>query len=105
MKVVVQNGAKHCLSRKDAEAILACVPESWSSHVAQVLLAYGDRLTTSIHAKERIVVLHCPWEPASARDKGKVASLLVEALAEAAGAELSEDVERACRDAVAMPSG
>jgi hypothetical protein len=100
VKVVVQNGANHCLSRKDAELVASLLPRSWSSSVQQVLLAGGDSLSTSFHPKERVLCLYCPSGPAQARNKGLAVYRLLHALAAAAGAEVSESLERDCMAAV-----
>lgn len=100
MKVVVQNGAKHCLSRKDAESMVRLFPSSWSSIVTQVMLAAGDSLTTSFHRKERVICLYSPPSPPAERDKAKAASVLVRSIATAVGAEVSPELELACVKAV-----
>ncbi len=100
MKVVVQNGANHCLSRRDAEAVVSLLPSAWSSCVSQVLLASGSTLSTSFHSKERVLCLYCPSSPVAARDKRLAVSLLLRALATAARAELPEELELECQAAV-----
>ena len=100
MKVVIQNGANHCLSRKDAESVVSLLPRSWSSNVSQVLLAAGSSLSTSFHPKERVICLYCPSSPAAARDKRRAVSLLLEAIAATAGAELPEELETKCQEVV-----
>ena len=99
MKVVVQNGANHCLSRKDAEFVVSRLPSSWSSSVQQILLAAGDSISTSFHPKERVLCLYCPSGPAEARNKGAAVYQLLHALA-AAGSEVSESLEQDCMAAV-----
>jgi hypothetical protein len=41
MKIVHQGGARHCLTRKDAEAIVGVIPEAWSRVVKSVILYQG----------------------------------------------------------------
>lgn len=101
MKIVVQNGSRHCLSRKDVEAILSCIPESWKSKVNQVLLVKGDALRTSFHAKERALVLHCPWEPKDQRAKAAATEILLRGLAELSRDELRYDFVTECQECVA----
>lgn len=100
MKVVIQNGANHCLSRKDAESVVSRLPHAWSSCVSQVLLAAGSLPSTSFHPKERVVCLYCPASPAAGRDKRLAVSLLLQALAGAAGAELPDELVAECQGAI-----
>lgn len=100
MKVVVQNGANHCLSRRDAESVARCLPRAWDSRIGQILLAAGNSLSTSFHPKERVVCLYCPQSPEAARDKREAVSQLLRALASAAGAELTDRLELECQEAV-----
>ena len=102
MKVVVQNGSRHSLSRRDAEAVLACLPRSWGAQVDKVVLAHGERLEARFHRKEQVLALHCPWEPSSQRDKATVVAVLVQALADASGMGLPEGLVARCPEAVSM---
>jgi hypothetical protein len=44
MKITVQNGTIHCLSRKDAEALLPMLPQSWHKQVSSIVLYGGNEL-------------------------------------------------------------
>ncbi len=62
MKVTIQNGAAHGLSRRDIEAVVPELPASWAKHVKQIALcqARGSELTTSYYPKEQILGLFWP---------------------------------------------
>lgn len=101
VKVVIQNGADHCLARSEAEAVIRHLPPSWGTAVGTVLLARDDNLRTSIHLKEKTVCLYSPRGPLSPEDKRVAVSLLLQALAEASGCELPSDLELRCHMAIA----
>lgn len=101
MKIVVQNGSRHCLSRKDVEAVLGCLPESWGFSISRVILAKGDELKTTFHAKERVLALYCPWEPEGQRDRTAAIAILVTGLAQAARSEFPDELIALCQEAVA----
>jgi len=96
MKVVVQNGANHCLSRRDAEAVVRRLPAAWSSNVRQVLLAAGNTLSTSFHPKEGVLCLYCPAAPTTARDKNQAVLQLLRGAAGAAGVEVPDGLMQEC---------
>ena len=62
MKVVVQNGAAHGLSRRDVEAIVPLLPAAWSQHVKQVVLYQGQAsvIETSFYPKAHVLGLFWP---------------------------------------------
>ena len=101
MKVVIQNGADHGLARREAETVVRHLPTSWGTAVGTLLLARGDSLRTSIHLKEKTVCLYSPQGPLSPEDKHVAISLLLQALAEASGRELPDDLELRCHMAIA----
>ena len=71
MKVVIQNGSKHCLSRKDVEAMIRLFPSSWFNLVNTTVL-YGGRepnVYTIYSPKEKIVGLFCPISTTSCVQK------------------------------------
>ena len=105
VKVVIQNGADHCLARREAEAVIRHLPPSWGTAVGTVLLARGDNLRTSIHLKEKTVCLYSLRGPLSPEDKRVAVSLLLQALAEASGCELPRDLELRCHMAIANAPG
>ena len=82
MRVTVQNGANHGLSRKEAEAVVRLLPSSLRS-VAKSLVLYrtGDpAIRVSFHPKEQIVGWHWPVELASTPSKSKAVEELLVAL-------------------------
>jgi hypothetical protein len=62
MKVTVQNGAAHGLSRREVEAIIPLLPTPWSNRVGQIVLYQGDTLTlrSSFYPKEKLLGLFWP---------------------------------------------
>ena len=62
MKVVIQNGANHCLARREVEAMLAHFPAAWSRHVESIALYQGEgpSFYAQFFAKERTLGLHSP---------------------------------------------
>ena len=62
MKVIVQNGATHTLSRKQAEAIVALFPASWIKSVDSLTLyqGNGESLHVAHYPKARAVGLFWP---------------------------------------------
>ena len=81
MKVVVQNGCEHVLSRKDVEAVLSKLPVRLSRVVNTIALCQGDisGLEFSFHKKEKTLELFSlrSLEPI---EKGKAIELLVAGL-------------------------
>lgn len=79
MRVTVQNGARHGLSRLEVEAIVPLFPASWSKRVDQIVLYQSvfDDLTVSYHPQQRVMGLHGPRpKEASTKEEG-VQELLV----------------------------
>jgi hypothetical protein len=62
MKVVIQNGATHSLSRKQAEAIVALFPGSWLKAVDSLTLyqSDGEALHVKHYPKARAVGVFWP---------------------------------------------
>ena len=62
MKVIVQNGATHTLSRKQAEAIVSLFPASWTKSVHSLTLyqGNGESLHVEHYPKARAVALFWP---------------------------------------------
>jgi hypothetical protein len=83
MKVLVQNGANHCLSRREVEAMLPFFPTTWASAVDTILLSHGSSstLVAKYYPKARELSLECPEEPQGARDKTRAVTELLVALA------------------------
>lgn len=61
MKVTVQNGAAHGLSRKEVEAMVQVFPVAWARLVKSIVLYQGEAdIDVSFHPKEQIVGLYWP---------------------------------------------
>ena len=81
MKVTIQNGATHELSRKEVEAMIQVFPTAWSRLVKSIVLYQGDAdIDASFHPKEQIVGLYWPSESV-AHSKAKASEALLVALA------------------------
>ena len=96
MKVVVQNGSNHCLSRSEVETMTSLFPKSWDSVVKQLVLGQGPTLTTSFHKKERLLWLYCPPPPSDARNKTLLLTCLLQGLSRAVGHDLPDGLETKC---------
>jgi hypothetical protein len=124
MKVVVQNGARHALSRRDVEAMIPTFPPDWERQVASIVLyqTNEDHPFASYHPKEKILGLHWPASSSSRLSKSVAIEELCVALAAVAEmghlpprlsgqrrADYSEqtlDVQRHCMKLVdAQPGG
>ena len=82
MNVVVQNGAEHCLSRAEVEAMVPSFPHSWNRFVGTILLAGGGtELVASFHEKEKVLSVQSPPRTSAASDKVAAVGELLIALA------------------------
>ncbi|MFZ2266818.1 MAG: hypothetical protein WAV95_04490 [Azonexus sp.] len=84
MKVIVQNGAVHALSRQEVEAMVRAFPKAWSHRVKSIVLYQGNELEArvSFHPKEQIIGLHGPSaSTVSPQSKAKAIEALLPALA------------------------
>lgn len=81
MNVVVQNGAGHCLSKAEVEAMLPLFPPSWSEGVARILLTKrGGAPIAVFYPKSKELSLSCALVDGTA-DKAETIVALVVALA------------------------
>jgi hypothetical protein len=61
MKVTVQNGVTHGLSRREVEAIVQVFPAAWFRLVKSIVLYQGEgNIDVTFHLKEQIVGLYWP---------------------------------------------
>jgi hypothetical protein len=62
MKITVQNGSAHGLSRREVESIVPLLPSSWSRFVAQITLYQGttSALKVEFYQKEKTLGLFWP---------------------------------------------
>lgn len=82
MRVTVQNGAKHGLSRSEAEMIVRVLPPSLSS-VAKSLVLYGttdSEIKVTYHPKEQVIGLYWPSERNPVPSKSRAVEELLIAL-------------------------
>jgi hypothetical protein len=100
MKVTVQNGAAHGLSRRDVEAIVPLFPASWANRVQQIVLYQGDTpvLRASFHPKQRTLGLFWPVPLQSASKEEGVQELLLALSVVAERGELPDRLSPAVRE-------
>ena len=100
MKVTVQNGAAHGLSRRDVETIIPLVPASWSAAVHQIVLYQGDSpdLKSAFYPKNKLLGLFWPAPAESASKADGVQELLVALSVVAERGELPERLSPALRE-------
>lgn len=62
MRVVIQNGVRHALTRRDVEAMIPTFPPDWEREVASIVLYQTNEecLFSSYHPKEKILGLYWP---------------------------------------------
>jgi len=81
MKVTIQNGAMHGLSRNEVTAMLKYFPAEWSRVVDSIVLYQGGSdVVAKFYAKERILGLFWP-SPAAGHAKAEAIEILIVALA------------------------
>lgn len=99
MRVTVQNGASHCLSRFEVEAMLEVFPHAWHSAVETILLARGEEQPKVVfYPKAKELALYCSKESASVEEKSAaVVELLVGIAAVAQGGPLPQELNFAHR--------
>ena len=83
MKVTVQNGAAHGLSRGEVEAMVRVFPAAWSHLVKSIVLYQGGEveIDVSFHPKEKVVGLYWPSSSVVPSSKAKAIEKLLVALA------------------------
>jgi hypothetical protein len=98
MKVTVQNGSRHGLSRREIEAMISAFPESWLRAVKQIVLYEGAELTTAFYPKAQTLGLFWPMPPAAATKLDGIRELLVALATIADKGTLPEKITRAQRE-------
>jgi hypothetical protein len=100
MKVTVQNGAAHGLSRRDVEAMIPLFPMSWSSCVQQIVLYQGDTpaLKSAFYPKKKLLGFFWPVPVEAASKSEGVQELLVALSVVAERGELPDRLSPAARD-------
>ncbi|MBK7657431.1 MAG: hypothetical protein IPJ18_23010 [Betaproteobacteria bacterium] len=70
MKVTVQNGAKHGLTRADVESINSLLPSSWSKLIKQIALYQGvtGEIQVNYYPQKGLIGLYWP-RPAEMKSK------------------------------------
>ena len=79
MKVTVQNGAAHGLSRREVEAIIPLFPPAWSTPVQQIVLyqGQGDDVSAAFYPEKHLLGLFWPVDVASVSKAAGLEELLV----------------------------
>ena len=83
MKVTVQNGASHGLSRNDVERLVLLFPPAWSSLVKAIVLYQGSEpsIVVSFYPKSGTIGLFWPPKSAPQPSKSEAVEELLVALA------------------------
>lgn len=83
MKVIVQNGVSHALSRREVESMIPCFPAPWNTAIDSIVLYQGTQsdVTVTHHPKERILGLYWPRTPDPRLSKESAVEELLVALA------------------------
>ncbi len=100
MKVTVQNGSIHGISRAELEAMVPLFPAAWGRAVDSVVLYQGADPTfrVSYHPKERVAGLHWPAPAAVPPTKEEaIAELLVSLALISERLEVPRKVSKALR--------
>lgn len=124
MKVVIQNGVRHALSRSDVEAMLPTFPPDWERQVTSIVLYQTSeaRPFALYHPKEKILGLYWPATSSSPLSKSAAIEELCVAFAAVAEmghlpprlsgqrkadySEQTQDVQKHCMQLVdAQPGG
>ena len=79
MKVTVQNGAAHGLSRRDVETIIPLLPNSWATKIAQIVLYRGQDpgISAAFYPKRHTLGLFWPGPALSISKAEGLEELLV----------------------------
>ena len=99
MKVTVQNGASHGLSRRDVEAIIPLLPSSWLSMIQQVVLYQGKstEVRATYYPGKHLLGLFWPGDAASVSKSEGLRELLVSFSVVAEHGELPIELSRSVR--------
>jgi hypothetical protein len=100
MKVTVQNGAAHGLTRRDVEAIIPLLPASWARCVEQIVLYQGEtpQLRASFYPKQKTLGLFWPVPSESASKEEGLQELLLALSIVAERGDLPDRVSPALRE-------
>ena len=64
MKIIVQNGCSHSLSRSEVESIVSIFPSGWRKHVSSIVLYQSKgEIKTRYYKKEQTLGLFGPMKP------------------------------------------
>jgi len=78
MKVIVQNGCNHALSRKEVELIIPLFPLGWRKKVKSITLCQGNNsVEVWFHKKEKILNLFSPEDKAGSLKNPAIEEILI----------------------------
>jgi hypothetical protein len=99
MKVTVQNGAAHGLSRRDVETIIPLFPEAWSNLVQQIVLyqAKGPNVSAAFYPKAHTLGFFWPADVESISKARGLEELLVALSVAAERGELPGNLAKSIR--------
>lgn len=100
MKVVIQNGCAHALSRKEIESMVGLFPDTWSKNVKTIALYQGKDpgIFANYFRKEQILGLYSPKESKNKEAKIQAVQEMIIALECIAGsADFPKNMSKAVR--------
>ena len=100
MKITIQNGSIHGLSRSEIEAMIPLFPQSWKRVVKQIVLYQGNEsiLKAEFYPKKQLLGLFWPFPADAVKKSDGVEELLLSlAVAEERG-ELPKRLSKALRE-------
>jgi hypothetical protein len=82
MKLVIQNGCRHTLTRKEFESMLAFLAPSWSKRVNSIAFYSGAEpfLRTQYFEKEKVLGLFWPKEQSDIDEKRQAIQEIIASL-------------------------
>lgn len=99
MKVTIQNGATHGFTRRDVEAIIPLLPESWSASVQQIVLyqAKGPGVSAVFYPKAHSLGLFWPADVETVSKAEGLEALLVALSVASERGEVPERLSKSMR--------
>lgn len=99
MKIVVQNGCDHALSRNDVTELVKLIPTSWLSAIQEISLFQSDNeaFNTEFYVKRSSLYFFCPREFEGPKEK-VVSELLISIVCIAENGDLPRKMTKSKRE-------
>ena len=100
MKITIQNGAAHGLSRRDLEAIIPLFPKAWAASIQQIVLyqGQGPGVRAEFYPKKQLLGFFWPADVASVSKMDGLEELLVALSVASERGEIPEHLAKATRE-------